>query len=47
MLAFHILLCRVETMQLIYLRPSLWKTLSILFHAFHTMASAARMPFCM
>ena len=48
MLDFNILMCRVYTMplrQLKYLHPLLWKILSISFNAFHTMASAARMPF--
>ena len=45
MLDFNVLVCRVYTMQLKYLHPLLWKILSILFNAFHTMASAARMPF--
>lgn len=45
MLDFNVLVCRVYTMQLKSLHPLLWKILSILFNAFHTMASAARMPF--
>ena len=43
-LDFNTLVCCMDTMHLKYLRLLLWKIHSILFHAFHTMASAARMP---